>query len=276
MLDVNADSTEIQIEMLFKFSPCFYYHNTAMSVPATELSPADAAREAPATCARLRAIAAAAAPVDPARACVRVAKAFDAGARTYTFHTHVFVPGASSPTILARVSELFFRAYELERHGWYSQFVEGKREEPPPGLSGEEGLEHALGWGVFDLGLCSLRAYHTLFSRHAGADGSVAIALRTVAAAAPPPRPSTRVFLLPPTGDLFRAADGGLHWHHVCTVAGVRLLPGGADRVFMNALRASGLDSAERGTYAREGAAFVAYVTSLIGKEAGAPAPAKP
>ena len=244
--------------------------------PANELSAEDAAREAPATCARLRAIAAAAPPVDPTLASVRVAKAFDAATRTYTFHTHVFVPRADSPAILARVSELFFRAYELERHGWYSQFLVGAAEAPPPGLGGDAALEHAQGWGVFDLGLCALRAYHTLFSRHAGADGSVAIALRTVAAAAPPPRPATRVFLLPPTGDLFRAADGGLHWHHVCTVAGVRLLPGGADRVFMNALRASGLDSAERGTYAREGAAFVKYVSSLVEKEAAPAAAAAP
>jgi hypothetical protein len=100
----------------------------------------------------------------------------------------------------------------------------------------------------------------------AGADAA-AVVLRPVAAREPcPDARAVQVFLLPPTGDLFRLADGGLHWHHICTVAGVRLLPGAADAALMTALRARGADGAERAAYEREARSFCAFARAEMAR----------
>jgi len=229
--------------------------------PAREVPPAAADAEAPATAEALRALAARAPRVDARADCVRVERAWDAAARTHTYHTHVFVSGvgdgARARALLERCAHLFLHAYMLERHGWYAAFVRGRATACAPGAGGAPA---ACGWGVFELGLGRPRAFHTRFLRvDAGADAA-AVVLRSVVAEEAPPGDVVKMFLLPPTGDLFRLADGGLHWHHVCTVRGVRLLPGALDGALMTALRATGADGAERGTYEREGWGFVRFV----------------
>ncbi len=232
----------------------------APRAPPRELPQAAAAAEAPATAAAIAGIAARAPRVARGVDSVRVYKAWDAAARTHTFHTHVFVagipPGGRARALLARCAALFLDAYGMERHGWYQQFVGGV----PTRCEEAGGGAARAGWGLFDLGVGALRAYHTRFDAVARGDDAAAVVLRTVAAAEAPPRGATQVFLLPPTGDLFVLADGGLHWHHVCTVAGVRLLPGALDGALMTCLRSTGLVTEERGTYAREGATFARFV----------------
>lgn len=232
---------------------------------------------------------------------VRVHRSWCPSVTTYTYHSHISVPlqglsSSSSTQLLNRISELFLRAYELDRHGWYAQFVEGVVTQPvtttaPPLTSSsissggdcqwcESGHgESTSGWGVFDLGLGTPRAYHTLFTRRrfegegGGSNGGQghAIVLRSVTpppSHPTPPKGAVHVFLLPPTGDYFVVEGGALHWHHICTVAGVKLLPGGLDRAFMNTLRGCGGDGQERGTYLREGQGFVGYIKALLKEEA--------
>jgi len=62
---------------------------------------------------------------------------------------------------------------------------------------------------------------------------------------------------------VFSIDHAGLHWHHICTTSGVRLLPGVLDRWLMNALRATGLDGKERETYTTEAEAFIQFVKTL-------------
>ena len=90
-----------------------------------------------------------------------------------------------------------------------------------------------------------------------------AVVLRSVPESIPALTVSRQVFILPPTGDIFSMGEAGLHWHHICTTSGVRLLPGILDRWLMNVLRASGLDSKERKTYITEAEAFARFVKTL-------------
>jgi hypothetical protein len=181
-------------------------------------------------------------------------------AKTYTYHTHVVVPDISS-TSLATLSHLFFNAYTLQQHGWYSQFVSGMMI-PLPVITEVPG-EHQLGQGYFDFGVGALRRYHLLFSKMDVDNKTQAVVLRSVPEHIPVLKPSRQVFILPPSGDIFSIDEQGLHWHHICTTSGVRLLPGVLDRWLMNVLRASGLDSRERGTYITEAAAFALFVKTL-------------
>lgn len=181
-------------------------------------------------------------------------------AKTYTYHTHAVVPGIG-PAALHQLSHLFFNAYSLQQHGWYSQFVSGVMA-PLPFAAGISG-EHQLGQGYFDFGVGGLRRYHLLFSKIIIDRNSHAVVLRSVRENMPVLKPSKQVYILPPTGDVFSMDEAGLHWHHICTTSGVRLLPGVLDRWLMNALRATGLDSKERKTYTTEAEAFTRFVKTL-------------
>lgn len=226
--------------------------------PPPQISQADAAAEAPVTAEILRAMSARVPRVDRNVDSVRVYKEWNKAARTHTFHTHVFVSGADSPSLLERVSDLFLNAYGHERHGWYAQFVRGV---PTPCAPGADGGAQRCGWGLFELGIGKLRAWHTRFSLFTMSPRSSAVVLRTVIADASAPLPdgTVQVFLLPPTGDFFVLADGGLHWHHICTVRGVRILPDALDGALMTALRSTGADAAERATYEKEGRSFIEF-----------------
>jgi hypothetical protein len=260
--------------------------------PPFQLSLEDGLFEACRTACTLRRLALSAPPSGPP---VSVQKWWNASAGTYTYHTTVRVPGvAAASGILERVSELFFRAYEAQRHGWYKQFSCGASTASEAALAaaaaaasagaarasstrcqwcqgGGAAAESTTGWGVFDMGVGAKRCYHTLFTRRRFAeDGGHAIVLRTVeppAGSSSPPCPAVQVYLLPPTGDYFVVQRGELQWHHVCTVAGVALLPGVLDRWLMNSLRGCGMDGKEVATYREEGEGFARYVQSLIAVE---------
>lgn len=193
----------------------------------------------------------------PGISCYRL---WNPSAQTYTYHTHVVVPGIS-PSALTQLSELFFNAYTLQQHGWYSQFVSGVMM-PLPFSTGMQG-EHQLGQGYFDFGIGALRRYFLLFSKVSVDAQTHAVVLRSVEEVLPVLKPSKQVFILPPTGDIFSIDEAGLHWHHICTTSGVRLLPGVLDRWLMNALRAMRLDGKERETYTTEAEAFTRFVKTL-------------
>ena len=109
----------------------------------------------------------------------------------------------------------------------------------------------------------ALRRYHLLFSK-IQVDAKIhAVVLRSVPEKITALTTSRQVFILPPTGDIFSIDEAGLHWHHICTTSGVRLLPGILDRWLMNALRAFGLDSKERKTYITEAEAFARFAKKL-------------
>ncbi len=181
-------------------------------------------------------------------------------AKTFSYHTHVMVPDIA-PTALATLSHLFFNAYTLQQHGWYSQFVSGTMM-PLPFTTDVPG-EHQLGQGYFNFGVGALRRYHLLFSKIPVSAQTHAVVLRSVPERMPALRSSRQVFVLQPTGDIFSIDETGLHWHHICTTSGVSLLPGVFDRWLMNALRATGFDSKERATYISEAEAFVSFVKTL-------------
>lgn len=183
-------------------------------------------------------------------------------AKTFTYHTHVAVPAVAAST-LDHVSTLFFNAYALQQHGWYSQFVRGAMyatEDTPRHAT--EG-EHQLGQGYFDFGVPGLRCYHTLFSRLAPDANTRLVVLRTVDEPMPALQPAKTVYLLPPTGDVFTLEGNTLHWHHICTTTGIGLLPGALDRLFMNLLRYCGFDRQEQQTYLAEAEGFVQFVQGL-------------
>jgi hypothetical protein len=181
-------------------------------------------------------------------------------AGTFTYHTHVVVPHFKSKA-MEMLSHLFFNAYTLKQHGWYSQFVSGVMT-PLPFTTSEPG-EHQLGQGYFDFGVGALRRYHLLFSRIAVDAQTHAVILRSVPENIAVLKPSRQVYILPPTGDVFSLDAAGLHWHHICTTSGVGVLPGVLDRWLMNVLRATGLDSKERGTYITEAEAFSRFAGTL-------------
>jgi len=181
-------------------------------------------------------------------------------ARTFTYHTQVVVPDIKSTTI-KMLSHLFFNAYTLQQHGWYSQFVSGTTTSLP--FATDVAGQHQLGQGYFDFGVGALRRYHLLFSKIEVDALTHAVVLRSVSAQMPGLQPSRQVFILPPTGDIFSIDDAGLHWHHVCTTSGVRVLPGVLDRWLMNMLRASGFDGRERATYITEAEAFARFTGTL-------------
>lgn len=187
-------------------------------------------------------------------------------AKTYTYHTHVAVPEVSAAA-LQTVSDLFFNAYRLQQHGWYSQFVRGEMYPLPNATT--VGGEHQIGQGLFDFGVPALRCYHTLFSRVIPDTHTHVVALRTVNEPMPRMQGAKKVFLLPPSGDVFRLIDSTLHWHHICTTTGIQLLPGSLDRLLMNALRRFNLDRKERQTYLTEAEGFRQFVQTMDDNQSG-------
>lgn len=191
---------------------------------------------------------------------IRCHRHWNPKAKTFTYHTHVVVAGIGA-SVIERLSDLFFNAYRLQQHGWYSQFSSGTMRPLP--FTPEAQGEHQLGQGYFDFGVGALRRYHVLFSRIRIDERTHAVVLRSVPEDVPVLKPSTQVYILPPTGDVFALDEAGLHWHHICTTSGVRLLPGVLDRWLMNILRVLGLDHRERETYIAEAEAFTRFVSSL-------------
>jgi hypothetical protein len=199
---------------------------------------------------------------------VHCARIWNTLVKTYTYHTHVVVPGINA-AVLERVAEQFFNAYALQKQVWYSQFV-GGASYPLPQATPIAG-QHQIGQGFFDFGVPGLRVYHTLFSKvalsktasQAPLISSQAIVLRTIDTPMAPLQPAKQVYLLPPTGDVFTLDAAGLHWHHICTTNGVRVLPGILDAWLMNFLRFAHLDQKERETYMSEGKGFIPFVRAL-------------
>lgn len=191
---------------------------------------------------------------------IRCHRHWNSQAKTFTYHTHVVMAGIGAAAV-EHLSTLFFNAYSLPQHGWYSQFSSGEMR--PLACAPTVQGEHQLGQGYFDFGVGALRRYHVLFSRIRIDAQTHAVVLRSVEENVPVLQASKQVFILPPTGDVFALDAAGLHWHHICTTSGVRLLPGVLDRWLMNALRATGLDHKERQTYIAEAEAFTRFVRSL-------------
>jgi hypothetical protein len=195
---------------------------------------------------------------------VHIARLWNPLVKTYTYHTHVVVPGITAD-VLERVSEQFFNAYALQKQVWYSQFV-GGASYPLPHATAVTG-QHQIGQGYFDFGVPGLRVYHTLFSKIAlsknVAGNSQVVVLRTIDTPMAPLQPAKQVYLLPPTGDVFTIDAAGLHWHHICTTNGVRVLPSILDAWLMNSLRFANLDRKERETYRHEGEGFIAFAKAL-------------
>ena len=191
---------------------------------------------------------------------IRCHRRWNPAARTFTYHTHVVVPGIAAAAV-EHLSTLFFNAYSLQQHGWYSQFSNGTMR--PLAFTPDVHGEHQLGQGYFDFGVGALRRYHVLFSRVRSDAQTQAVVLRSVEEDVPVLQASKQVFILPPTGDVFALDAAGLHWHHICTTTGVRLLPGVLDRWLMNLLRATGLDHKERQTYITEAEAFTRFARTL-------------
>jgi hypothetical protein len=210
---------------------------------------------------------------------VHITRLWNPLVKTYTYHTHVVVPGITADA-LERVTEQFFNAYALQKQVWYSQFISGASYPLPKAT--EVAGRHQIGQGFFDFGVPGLRVYHTLFSKvelskqvpsktelskteisKSASGNSQAVVLRTVNTPMVPLQPAKQVYLLPPTGDVFTIDAAGLHWHHICTTNGVRVLPGILDAWLMNILRFANLDQKERETYTHEGEGFIAFVRTL-------------
>lgn len=183
---------------------------------------------------------------------------------TFTYHTHTIVDDFKT-TSLAQITSLFFNAYSLSQQEWYSQFVYGENQALPTQHQPKHKTltQHQIGQGYFDFGLPSLRHYHTLFSLKHINKSSASIVLRSIKHPFIPQKKSKKVFLLAPTGDYFCIKNGQLHWHHICTVTGVSLLPGVADKYLMNTLRYLKLDSKERQTYINEAESFIQFASGL-------------
>lgn len=184
---------------------------------------------------------------------------------TFTYHTHTIVDGFRGGD-LKQIASLFFNAYSLQKQDWYSQFVSGENKPLPQNIdfknNNMEG-EQQIGQGYFDFGMPDLRCYHTLFSLHHISQNAVSIVLRSIDYPFPINNKSKKVFLLAPTGDYFFLKEGQLHWHHICTVSGISLLPGVLDKYLMNCLRYLRLDSKERQTYKDEAKSFIQFASTL-------------
>ncbi len=186
-------------------------------------------------------------------------------AGTHTFDTHVAVD-ASTRDRLDVVAEIFFGSADLAVQPWYEQFQGGRSrpcaEPPPPGID-----RHQLGETTVDVGLQAPRCYRQRVSLASPEVDVRVIALRAVELDDPPPEGAVLAVTREPTGDVFRWREGRLHWNHVCTTAGVGLLPGPLDRWLIDGLRWLGLDASERRTYRGEADAWRRWVPTLAGSD---------
>ncbi len=193
---------------------------------------------------------------------VTTVRHWHAPARTFTYDTHIAVPDVARDS-LDIVSDAFFRAAELDVQPWYEQFRGGESRsivEPPP-----SGIErHQLAISTFDVSLKKPRCYRQLVCEASPRPETRVVSLCSVDVDWPTPDGTVLALTLEPSGDVFEWRDGLLHWHHICTTPGVGLLPGAADRWFLNSLRRVGLDSAERTTYRQEAEGFREWVRNQL------------
>lgn len=234
---------------------------TAISLPECSLH--DAAAEAPSVAARLYAMALQAESVAPAGA-VNIDRQWEPLLRTYTYHTHARL-ACADPGRVAAISDCFFHAAALPLQPWYTQFAGGTVE---PVVPAGGAVRACLNVPRFDFGVGKLRSYRQLLTEFCPEPHTHVLVLRSVSAPVPFPPETVPVHTLSPTGDVLRWADGQLHWHHICTVTGVGLLPLVLERPLMNLLRALRLDSAERRTYREEATGFIAWAQDAAAVEA--------
>lgn len=187
---------------------------------------------------------------------VTIHRSWQPGMGTYTYHTHVRVACQQRDTFRC-VADCFFQAARLPYQPWYTQFVRGELQTVSPAAGA---VRACLNLPVFDFGLGKLHAYRQLLSAFEPDADTCVLVLRSVHAALPFRTGTLPAFTLSPTGDVLHLADGILHWHHICTVAGVGVLPGWLEKPLMNALRFLRLDGRERQTYREEAGAFIRWL----------------
>lgn len=187
---------------------------------------------------------------------VRILRRWESGAGTYTYHTHVQAACADVSTF-RKVLDCFFYAAALPVQPWYSQFLKGKSLTITPAVGA---IRSAICLPEFDFGLGKVHSYRQLLSEFSPAEHCHVLVLRSVIADTAFPQGTVQAFTLSPTGDVLHWRNGVLHWHHICTVAGVGILPMPIERYVMNALRWLRLDKAERKTYFEEAESFIRWV----------------
>lgn len=232
------------------------------AVALPECSLQHAADEAPGVAARLLTLARQAEGAATG-ATVQTHRYWEAAARTYTYHTHARLPCTDAGRVAA-VSDCFFHAAALPLQPWYTQFAGGTVE---PVVPAGGAVRACLNVPRFDFGVGKLRSYRQLLTEFCPEPHTHVLVLRSVSAPVPFPPQTVPVYTLSPTGDVLRWADGYLHWHHICTVTGVGLLPLVLERPLMNLLRALRLDSAERRTYREEATGFIAWAQDAAAVE---------
>lgn len=188
---------------------------------------------------------------------VRILRRWEAGAATYTYHTHVQV-ACADVSIFSKVVDCFFHAAALPAQPWYAHFLRGKSLSVMPAAGA---IRSAICLPEFDFGLGKVHSYRQLVSEFSFAEHCHVLVLRSVTADPDFPANTVAAFTLSPTGDVLHWGNGILHWHHICTVAGVGILPAPIERQVMNILRWLRLDRAERKTYSEEAECFIRWVS---------------
>jgi hypothetical protein len=189
---------------------------------------------------------------------INISRSWTVHARTYTYHTHVQVECTDSATF-EKVADCFFYAALLPSQPWYEQFLRGKVWPVTPAIGA---VRAALCLPEFDFGLGKTHSYRQLLNEFSRTDYCRVLVLRSIAHEVHFPSDTVHAFTLSPTGDVLHWRDGVLHWHHICTVSGVGLLPAGVERCVMNALRWLHLDQAERKTYREEAECFIRWASN--------------
>lgn len=192
-------------------------------------------------------------PLDP----VYTLRVWDASAGTYTYHTHVRVP-CQKREMLAWLADCFFHASVLPSQPWYAAFLGGRAETLLPQAGA---LRSSLNLPRFDFGLGREHGYRQCLTEFAPEPDTRVLVLRSVLANVDFPQGTVPAYTLSPTGDVLRLIDGCLHWHHICTVGGVGLLPPRIETALMNTLRFLRLDTQERRAYREEAESFIRWVS---------------
>jgi hypothetical protein len=195
----------------------------------------------------------------PCAAVLHTERYWNADAGTYTYHTHTRVACVHS-SILKRVVDNFFTAASLAVQPWYPPFLYGNSMEVIASVGAKRA---AIIRPVFDFGVKKKHGYCQLLTEFSMSEYCCVHVLRSVKTAEGVPAGITPAFTLSPTGDVFRWHENSLHWHHICTVSGVGLLPPTPERYVMNTLRWLGLDHAERSAYRKEAEQFIVWVSGM-------------
>jgi hypothetical protein len=188
---------------------------------------------------------------------ITLARNWSAAARTYTYHTHVQT-ACLDREVFMQVVDCFFHAAALKTQPWYAQFLRGQALPLPPAKGSIRALVCVP---EFDFGLGKTHSYRQLLNDFTPAPHCHVLVLRSVIHTLNFPSATVPAFTLAPTGDVFHWREGVLHWHHICTVAGVGIMPPTIERHAMNALRWLHLDMAERKTYREEAECFIRWVS---------------